>query len=520
MVSLLLPSDFTAYDAATPPGRGCDPRGWEVAMSGRRLRSPGYVLLAIVCAAVVGVTSIMTAAFVFGVKKVIAEAKLLENDFIMGGTSVPDPSAAPGYIPGVEQLYLNEGTPIAVNTPEEFCPPVCFPAPADDPSSWTNLNFGDSLTVGTQVLNGDIGSLAASGGTAAVFGYSQSATIATEEMENLHAAGVSDPNLSIVLAGDPNNPIGGILDRFQFPDGIQAFSLTPEPQHLPFLNVPLSIAPTPTDAFPTDIYTGEYDGWADFPQDPTNILGDINALIGIDTVHPFYPDLTSAQLASAIDVGTIGDTNFYDIPENLPILAFMFDGGPAGQFFGDVFSPFLRLSIDWGYGNAGDPAVDGSYLIPLGGGDDMGGPDGSPYEAAQGVAGGPWAETPLGTLYDGSGVAGLFEKMDPLQLLAGFENAGIQTFVGPFTDILADINGGTLSPGDITTMDDVTIFLQNITGYDLVNLVDKSLLDSVTLLGPGAVDALDQALDGPLIPGQPLIDLVGYGFDIFNFFGA
>jgi hypothetical protein len=85
---------------------------------------------------------------------------------------------------------------------------------------------------------------------------------------------------------------------------------------------------------------------------------------------------------------------------------------------------------------------------------------------------------------------------------------------------LADINGGTLSPGDITTMDDVTIFLQNITGYDLVNLVDKSLLDPVTLLGPGAVDALNQVLDGPLIPGQPLIDLVGAGFDIFNFFGA
>jgi hypothetical protein len=62
--------------------------------------------------------------------------------------------------------------------------------------------------------------------------------------------------------------------------------------------------------------------------------------------------------------------------------------------------------------------------------------------------------------------------------------------------------------------------LQNITGYDLVNLVDKSLLDSVTLLGPGAVDGLDQVLDGPLIPGQPLIDLVGGGFDIFNFFGA
>ena len=56
-------------------------------MSALRLRSPGYVLLAIVCAAVMGATSMMTSAFVFGVKAIIAEAKLLANEgWIMGGT--------------------------------------------------------------------------------------------------------------------------------------------------------------------------------------------------------------------------------------------------------------------------------------------------------------------------------------------------------------------------------------------------------------------------------------------------
>jgi hypothetical protein len=374
-----------------------------------------------------------------------------------------------------------------------------------------------------------------------VLGYSQSADVATVEMNDLlnnTPAGVNLNDLSVTLLGDPQSPIGGILDRFQFPDGVGAFSLTPEPQHVPFVDIPLSLATTPTTGIATDIYTGEYDGWANFPQDPLNILGDINALIGIETVHPFYPDLAGAQLASAIDVGTIGDTNFYDIPENLPILAFMYDGGPAGQFFGDAFSPFLRLIIDWGYGNAGDPAVDGYYTIPQGPGGPVGGPDGSPYEAVQGVAGGPWAETPLVTLWDGSadpatasasevansGIAGLFERMDPLQLLAGFENAGIQTFVGPFTDILADINGGTLSSGDIGIMNDVTIFLQNITGYNLINLIDQGLLtvwnDSANAVDLGSIIGPDAILDGPLIPGQPLIDLVGLGFDVFNFFGA
>ena len=29
-------------------------------------------------------------------------------------------------------------------------------------------------------------------------------------------------NLHVTLLGDPNSPIGGILDRFQFPDGVGA----------------------------------------------------------------------------------------------------------------------------------------------------------------------------------------------------------------------------------------------------------------------------------------------------------
>ena len=59
-------------------------------------------------------------------------------------------------------------------------------------------------------------------------------------------------------------------------------------------------------------------------------------------------------------------------------------------------------------------------------------------------------------------------------------------------------------------------------GYDLTNQLDASLLTAwteATLSMPSL--APDAILDGsPLISGQPLIDLVGYGFDIFNFFGA
>src|ERR1700722_11397112 len=269
--------------------------GWEVAMSGLRLGSPVYVLLEISCVAIMGVMLMMTSAFGFGVKAIIAEARLLANDgWIMSGTGVPTPDQ--DYLNSVEALYLPPFSSYSfepLTTPEQFCPIICV---SGEPS----LTFGESVNQGVSELNSVIvPALTGGANDVSVLGYSQSATVATVEMNDLinnTPADVKLSDLSFTLLGDPNSPIGGILDRFQFPDGVGQFSLSPEPQHVPFLDIPLSLATTPTTGIATDIYTGEYDGWANFPQDPLNILGDINALIGIETVHPFYPDLAGAQL--------------------------------------------------------------------------------------------------------------------------------------------------------------------------------------------------------------------------------
>jgi PE-PPE domain len=465
-------------------------------MTVARTRAVGAVLTAAACVAVLS----MTPAFQSGVRALMAEVGLVAGEgWIMGGTGLPDPTAQ--YISEVEQLYLNSQVPGidfgGLNTPEEFCPIVCFPAPADDPSSWSSLEFGQSINTGVGILNQQIQDALATNPNAAlgVLGYSQSATIATAEMNNLVAGGQTDPNLHVALLGDPNSPIGGILDRFQFPDGVGAFSLSPEPQHVPFLDIPLSMDPTPTSGFATDIYTGEYDGWADFPSDPSNLWADLNALIGIETVHPYYPDPdpgVNLDTTNMIDLGTIGSTNFYAIPAPLPALAFMYDGGPAGQFFYDAFSPLATLVDDWGYGNPGDPfvGVNGTDAI------------------------GPWQVDATGQLM-ASGVDGFIPKMDPLQMLAGVEYAAVQTFVGPIDDLLQDAGRPDLPTSFVDG-------LLTLSGYDLTNSLDSSLLTLWTDLTASLPNlAPDAILDGsPLISGQPLIDLVGYGFDIFNFFGA
>ncbi|MDT5310836.1 MAG: hypothetical protein QOE48_6560 [Mycobacterium sp.] len=468
-----------------------------------RVRSLGAVFLAVVCVAVLGMTSMLMSAFTSGVRALMAEVALVVVDegWIMGGTGNPDPTVAP-FISEVESLYLQPNHPLffgqptfdaytfhGLTTPEQFCPIICSATQPD-------LGFGDSVNAGVGDLQGVVVPALNDEDNVAVLGYSQSATVATvlmNELINDHQANLD--NLSVTLLGDPNSPIGGLLDRFQFPDGVGQFSLSPEPQHVPFLDIPLSLETTPTSGIATDIYTGEYDGWASFPEDPSNLFADINALIGIETVHPYYPDPTpdvNLDTNSIINLGSIGDTNFYEIPAPLPTLAFMHDGGPAGQFFYDFFSPSATLVDDWGYGNPGDPfvGVNGTDAI------------------------GPWQVDATGQLV-ASGVAGFIPKMDPLQMLAGAEYASVQSFVGPINDLLHDAGQSQLPTSFVDS-------LLSLSGYDVTNQLDASLLTTWTDLTASMPSlAPDAILDGsPLISGQPLIDLVGYGFDILNFFGA
>jgi hypothetical protein len=103
--------------------------------------------------------------------------------------------------------------------------------------------------------------------------------------------------------------------------------------------------------------------------------------------------------------------------------------------------------------------------------------------------------------------------MDPLQMLAGMEYAGVQTFIGPIDDLLHDAGQSPLPTSFVDSL---------LSGYNSLNQLDASLLTewtsmtaSVPSLAPDAIFSGE-----PLISAQPLIDLVGYGFDAFNFFGA
>ena len=262
---------------------------------------------------------------------------------IMGGTDNPTPD--PQYVTNIFKSYI-QPNPLysgaiktGLFTPEQFWPVT---------PSVGNLTFAQSVSQGVSLLNNALlgpGGVITTGNSAVVFGYSQSATIATNEINALLALPAGSqpgPNqLSFMLIGDPNNPVGGLLERFP------GF-------YIPFLDVPFNGA-TPQSPWHTTIYTAQYDGIADAPQYPLNVVSDLNAFMGYFFVHGTYPDMTASQIANAVPLPTNGgNTSYYMImTQNLPLLQPIRAIPYAGPPIADIFQPDLRVIVDLGYGDYG-----------------------------------------------------------------------------------------------------------------------------------------------------------------------
>jgi PE-PPE domain/PE family len=268
---------------------------------------------------------------------------------IMGGTSNPLPDAT--YVNNVMNSYINPrytgAIPQAFFTPEQFWPVT---------TQLGNMTFGQSVAKGVSLLNTELTTLLADpANSAVVFGYSQSATIATNEINALIAAGSPyQSQLSFVLVGNPNNPVGGLLERFP------GF-------YIPFLDVPFNGA-TPAGPYHTTTYTIQYDGIADAPQYPLNVVSDINAFMGYFFVHNMYPGLTPTQIANAVPLPTNGgNSDYYMVmTQNLPLLEPIRAIPYAGPPIADIFQPDLRVLVDLGYADYGPGANFANVPTPAG----------------------------------------------------------------------------------------------------------------------------------------------------------
>lgn len=229
-------------------------------------------------------------------------------------------------------------TAIPVATPAEFWP---FGGLYDE-------SLDDSVAEGTVILEEAIAARLAANAQAGqpdrpivVFGYSQSAIIATVEKRHLAALaaqGQTPPPLTFVVTGNPNRPNGGLNERFA------GLTLWP--------GWTFSGA-TPTDTpFATIDIARQYDPFADFPLYPLNLFALLNAVMGLFYAHDYSVvslDPADPRYNPDTVVRQFGDTTYYLIPAaHLPLLQPFYDLGVPPALLDAVEQP-LRVLVEAGY---------------------------------------------------------------------------------------------------------------------------------------------------------------------------
>jgi PE-PPE domain len=316
------------------------------------VRSAAVALLVIVAAVLLALTSTMASVFTL----------VAATTFVIPGTNYAKPFCQPFcgtlvtpqqnidlaqiYVPS--SLFVN---PSYVNYPRSFWPLSV--------GYFDATKFDDAVKQGVAALP----SPATVPSGSVIFGYSQGADVATIYKRNFNQYWASNPAgapaISFVLIGNGNRPNGGALQRFH---GL----------FIPIVEMSYN-GSTPTNTVGTanagkittiDV-AQQYDGFADFPNNPLNVLADANALAGLFLVHLNYQGVNPNQ---AVFQSTYGDTAYYLIPTYpLPLLMPLMDVPVAGPILADMLDPTLRVLVESAYNreiNPGQPTLANIFYFP------------------------------------------------------------------------------------------------------------------------------------------------------------
>jgi hypothetical protein len=160
------------------------------------------------------------------------------------------------------------------NTDSDDLVNVTYPAqlwPATE-----GLQLGPSVDIGTTNLLAAINATVTAGTTVAVWGISQGALVldaAQRELATHPATAPAASSLIFIRVADPANPGNGMLSYV--PDAILS----------KILDYPSAARSAPESQYNTIIITNEYDGFADWPDRPWNLVADLNALVGLYYRH-------------------------------------------------------------------------------------------------------------------------------------------------------------------------------------------------------------------------------------------
>lgn len=185
---------------------------------------------------------------------------------------------------------------------------------------------GDKFNeLGADRLVSAVKALPADGGPVTLLGYSQGAQVIYSTLRRWQAdpATAPDPSrVSWVSVGNPDNPIGGIRTKLG----------TSQPR------------PTETPYAGTEVIR-QYDGWADWPDNPTNLLAVANAIVGMQTVHTKYFDVNVNDPANVrytpnLTDGSPGNVTYVYVPN--PVLPLVAGFGPLAPTLDSLLRPIVE----------------------------------------------------------------------------------------------------------------------------------------------------------------------------------
>jgi hypothetical protein len=240
------------------------------------------------------------------------------NAIIMGPTYIPDPTMFPGYIPGAVTEYLqplgfaDDGTVTPLITEESG-------------------NFGPSIASGVNTLVSYIEShqsLLSESDPLTVFGYSQSAVVASLAEQRLADDGIPLTDLRFVLIGDaaadpPSGPTG-LMDTW----GATPFGEWLD-KLLGWSN--LDGVTTPNDLYPTDVFTVANDFFADTATPADFMANPLGALwqdfVGFFEHGVYLGGLPESEILTAIDTAGIADgaTTYFNLADPVNLFESLWD---------------------------------------------------------------------------------------------------------------------------------------------------------------------------------------------------
>jgi hypothetical protein len=186
---------------------------------------------------------------------------------------------------------------------------VKYPATAGLLSGFFKPTADQSMAIGQRALNTDIFNATSNGQTVVVAGESLGAmTIDREEAYLATAPNAPSPKKLSFL--EFSNPERGLADTY-LPAGV----------HVPLLGY--TVGNPPVSQYDTTIVYHQYEGFADPPDRPWNLLADVNAVAGVNHYH-LYTEFTSQD--QVVEVSSVtnslhGTTTTYMIPATtLPLL--------------------------------------------------------------------------------------------------------------------------------------------------------------------------------------------------------